>query len=473
MPYPQQPYPGGNGSGAGGSGGGGDQGNGLKKVVIGVVVLAVLAVLGVGGLAMVKAVGGGSLPTAGGGAQGKEVIGPEVIAELLKGRSEALQSGDEDAYLAPFTGKAKETQKKLFNNLRKIPFAQAEYSVLNQTGSGDAEYGDGATVAVDVAFVHMIEDVDVRPVSEWYRWVVKRESENAEPVITKVGPSPGAYGSETYVYYPAPWDLYDDMHVVRQDHTITISDKKHAADTDRFAPYVEKAAKDDIELWESSGPSATETPTGFLTVLEPDRERYTSLYGAGSVDWEAGQSVAMPTFDAGFGGDEDDLEYGGARIKMDSSQSRFTAATRWELGVEEISHHEFAHAIVQPLEAASSGFGAEGMVRTWVGEGFAEWVALRFDTELAGWRIQRNVSGKFDGKLPNWGSDGIGASSGYTLGYMAFRFIAEKSGDDAALQFVTDHYRKPDQLDQQLQQAVGMGESEFEAAWAAYVRSHS
>ncbi|CAL9425700.1 hypothetical protein SUDANB145_01942 [Streptomyces sp. enrichment culture] len=460
VPYPPPPPPGGAG------------GNGLKKAVVGVVVLAVLAALGVGGIAVVRALDDGSLPTAGGGARSEHLIGQTDIEELLRGRSEALRSGDEDAFLDPFTGAAEKTQQKLFRNLGKIPFAQAEFAVLNQTGSGDDDYGDGATVSVDVAFVHQIEDVDVRPVSEWYRWVVKRESKDAEPEIIKVGPSPGAYGSETYVYYPAPWDLYDDMHVVRQAHSLTISDKKYATDTDRFAPYVEKAAEDDIGLWEASGPEGTEAPAGFLAVLEPDRDLYNKLYGTRSVEWEAGQSVPMPTFDAGFGGDEKDLEYGGARIKMDSSTSRFTAATRWQQGVEDISHHEFAHALVQPLEAEFSA--GDESVRQWVVEGFAEWMALRFDTELASWRIQSNVSGQgFDGKLPDWGSDGTSASMGYTVSYLAFRFIAESSGDAAALRFVTDHYGAPDQLDRQLRAAVGMGTSEFEAAWAAYVRSHS
>lgn len=183
-PYPQQ-HPGGAGGHGGGDQGGG---SGLKKAVIGVVVLAVLAVLGIGGLAVYQALGGGALPTAAGGAQGEQLLSPDDIEELLDGRSKALRSGDEDTYLAPFAGDAKGTQKHLFENLRKIPFTQAEYSVLKTTGTGTDEYGDGATVALDVAFVHKIQDVDVRPVSEWYRWIIKRESKDAEPRITRVGP---------------------------------------------------------------------------------------------------------------------------------------------------------------------------------------------------------------------------------------------------------------------------------------------
>ncbi|SDP65821.1 hypothetical protein SAMN04487981_13161 [Streptomyces sp. cf386] len=465
QPYPQQQPPGG--------GGGGDQGKGLKKAVIGVVVLAVLAVLGVGGLAVYQAVGGGSLPSAGGDEQSEQLLSQADIEELLDGRSQALKSGDEDAYLAPFTGKAKDTQQNLFQNLRKIPFAQAEYSILNQSGNTTDEYGDGATVALDVAFVHKIQNVDVRPVSEWYRWIIKRESKDAEPQITRVGPSPDAYGSASYVYNSAPWDLYEDMHVVKQDHTLTISDKKYAADTDRFAPYIEKAAKDDIELWKSKGPAGTETPTGFVAVLERDRKTYSSLYGSESVEWEAGQSVAMPAFDADSSGDEKDLEYGGARVKMDMSGNRFTNAAYWPKLVQEISHHEFAHAIVQPLEGAS-GFDSETYTNWWVVEGFADYVAFRFDRELGEWSIRNDVTGKeFGGSLPNEAGFDDEVSTNYTLSYMAIRFIAEKGGEAAALKFVTDHYDNPDQLDQQLRTATGMGESEFEAAWARYVRSNS
>lgn len=115
-----------------------------------------------------------------------------------------------------------------------------------------------------------------------------------------------------------------------------------------------------------------------------------------------------------LGGAEKDLDHGGARIEADSSQSRCTAAARWQPGVEDIAHHEFAHALGQSLEAE---FGAgTGSVRQWVVKGFAEWVALRS---------------------------------------------------------VTGRYRHPGRLDGQLREAVGMGTSQFQAAWATYVRSHS
>ncbi len=454
-------------------------GQGLKTAVIGLSALALVAVLGVGGFAVYKAVGGGSMPGAEGtGDDTEQVLSQEDIATLLNGRTQALKSGDEDEYLAPFDGEAKEEQRQIFRNLRKVPFAESKYMVLQQTGDGSDEYGSDVKLALDVAFVHQIEGVDVRPVSEWYRWEVERDSKEAEPRITGVGGSPSAYGlGATAVYYPAPWDLYDDMYVKRQGHTVTIAAKKNAAAASRYAPIIEQSAKTDLDLWKSKAPSVPNTPKGFLVVVEPDRKTYTKLYNNGGLDvgWDAGQSVPMPTFNEGYGGKEDRLEFGGARIKMDASSERFTSSA-WRRGVADISRHEIAHALVQPQDSGSYSFDDEKSLRSWVVEGFAEYVTNRFDRELGDQGVRNALAGQeFDGELPSsdFDSDANPVSMNYALSYLAIRFIAEEGGEEAVFKFVVDHYKKPTELDQQLQSAVGMGESEFQAAWAQYVRSNS
>lgn len=451
------------------------EGKGLKRVVIGLLVLAVVAVFGVGGLALYKAAGGGSLPGAqDGGDEEQQILTSDEIATLLNGRTTALQSGDEEEFLEPFVGAAKEKQREIFQNLRKIPFAESKYMVLKQTGDGSDEWGSDVKLTLDVAFVHQIKGVDVRPVSEWYRWAVEKESESAEPRISEVGGSPGASALANAVYYPAPWDLYDDMYVKRQTHTITISAKKNAADAERFAPIVEESAKKDLGLWGSNASSVPNTPEGFLVVLEPDRKTYTKLYNndGRDVGWDAGQSVPMPAFNAGSSGD-DELEYGGARIKMDTSTTRFTSST-WQRGVGDISRHEIAHALIQPQDPGAYGQDEETSIRAWVVEGFAEYVSYRFDRALGDASVRGDLAGEeFSGELPGQDFEAeyntVGAN--YSLSYLAMRFIAEKGGEDALFEFAVDHYRTPTKLDQQLQRAVGMNESEFQAAWAQYVRS--
>ncbi|MFE0257207.1 hypothetical protein [Streptomyces sp. NPDC059010] len=465
-PPPSPPPP------PGGSGGG----KGLKRAVIGLLVLAVVAVCAVGGVALYQAVGGGSLPAAqGAGENEQQILSSDEIETLLNGRTNALKSGDEDEFLEPFDGAAKDEQRKIFKNLRKIPFVESKYMVLNQTGDGSDEWGADVKLTLDVAFVHQIKGVDVRPVSEWYRWTVEKESESAEPRISEVGGSPGAAALANAVFYPAPWDLYDDMYVKRQARTITISAKKNAAQADRFAPIVEQSARKDLELWGSNTSSVSNTPEGFLVVLESNRKTYTKLYNNDGDDlgWDAGESVPMPAFNAGGSGDEERLEYGGARIKMDTSTSRFTSAA-WQAGVGDISRHEIAHALVQPQDPGAYGSDEKTSIRAWAVEGFAEYVSYRFDQAQGRERVRSGLAGEeFNGQLPGQDFEmeysSVGAN--YALSYLAMRFIAQKGGEKALFEFVVDHYRKPTNLDQQLQKAVGMNESEFETAWAQYVRS--
>ncbi|MET9290655.1 hypothetical protein [Streptomyces sp. NPDC003077] len=453
------------------------EGKGLKRAVIGVVVLAVLAVVGFGGAALFNAFGGSSLPSAAGGdSKGEQLLGDDDVTALLDGRTRALKAGDEETFLKPFSGQARTEQQKIYRNLRKIPFASAEYQVVEQSGSGSNEYGDGATIGLDVAFVHKIENVDVAPVAEWYRWTIKRASKEAAPQITKVGGSPSAYGEKGFVYYPAAWDVYDDMFVQRQDHSITISASKNAADARRFAPIVEQSARDDVQLWQRHAPSEAPSPQGFVFVLEPDRKTYATLYTSNGDDpgWDAGASVPMPTFTATVGSrDAKELQFGGARIKMDTSSGRFTSA-QWQRGVRDITHHEVAHALMQPLDQGKYGmFNIDDGPRTWVVEGFAEWVSSRFDPALSAASTRGLRGMKFDGELPEndfEGQLGRTVSQNYTLSSLAVQFVAEKRGEEGVFDLVSSHYQDPKHLDQQLQKVLGMDESAFASAWADYVR---
>ncbi|WP_369172741.1 hypothetical protein AB5J49_34340 [Streptomyces sp. R28] len=159
---------------------------------------------------------------------------------------------------------------------------------------------------------------------------------------------------------------------------------------------------------------------------------------------------------------------------MDTSTSRFTSSS-WRRGVGDISRHEIAHALVQPQDPGAYGQDEETSIRAWVVEGFAEYVSCRFDRAMGDAGVRSDLAGeKFDGGLPGQDFEleysSVGAN--YSLSYLAIRFIAEKGGEEALFEFVVDHYRKPTNLDQQLQKAVGMNESEFETAWAQYVRSN-
>jgi hypothetical protein len=257
------------------------------------------------------------------------------------------------------------------------------------------------------------------------------------------------------------------MAVITEPHVLVLADQKEAAEARRFAPTIEQGAEDDIADWQRQGPKDATVMPGYVVTLEHNRNVYEKLYRKQKNDdiSEAGATYAMSanTLKAS----QKNLHTGGARIVMDSGSGYFKG-DRWREGVLDVSRHEIAHAMVAPAE----GSLVDGDAQSWVVEGFADYMALRDSSRRTSWEVHlRKESGQFDGKLPS--NDSFYSSDdgpNYTLGYLAMRFIAKTGGEDALFRFVTEHYRKPKQLDAQLREATGMGKAEFEAAWADYVR---
>lgn len=454
----------------------------LKWVTVAFGGIAVLA-LGLMVFGIVQMVSDDPLPVAGKGGEAIKIT-QDDMSGLLKNHSEALTGGDKDAYLAPFAdgpSALKSKQASLFANLRKVPFAVSEYQFLNIDGRAVDHYGAGASASVDVAFVHQVKGADASPVAEWYRWTVEKKTKDSGLAVTAVGPAtPELPGYGTSTNYPAPWDAYDSMAVTVKPHTVIMSDAAQAADARRYAPYIEKAAKDNIAVWGAKGPKSGKTMPGFVVTLEKDRKVYKHMYRAGTADEgdesisEAGVSIQMPAVAAGGVKAKVNLQHGAARIVMDTAESRFTGSD-WTSGVLEISHHELAHTMVEPLT------GPDGQAQLWVVEGFAEYMALRNAPDQATRELRalkKYYAGSyvdpFDGKLStseNFHST-ISAenSAHYTLGWLGIRFIAEKYGEDKALTFVAEQYKNPKGMNEQLTKATGMGTDEFQDAWADYVR---
>lgn len=443
-------------------------GGSLKWIVIGVAVLALLAVGGVV-YGIVDAVEGDhGVPVAGDGDSGISIT-PDDLKSMLDEHSKALRDEDEDAYLKPFVGEdLKAQQRQLFYNLRKVPFSKVAYEVTASAGRGNDSYGKGASLNVDVAFVHQIRNMDVAPVTEWYSWKVDKESQDGALQVTGVGGSnKKVLGKGGIVYYPAPWDQYDHMAAITDSHVLILADQKEAARARRFASTVEQGAEDDIAAWKKLGPKDSTVMPGYVVTLENNRKVYEKLYRKQKTDGisEAGVTYTMSanTLKAS----QKNLHTGGARIVMDTGSNYFKGS-QWRDGVLQISRHEVAHAMVAPAEAAI----LDGDAQSWVVEGFAEYMALRGNSRQTSWEVHLlKKSGEFDGTLPSndyfYSSDD---GPNYTLGYLAIRFIAKTGGEDAMFRFVTEHYRKPKQMDAQLREATGMGKAEFESAWADYVR---
>ncbi|MFC4530667.1 hypothetical protein [Sphaerisporangium dianthi] len=428
--------------------------------------IAAVIVVGIG---KIKGSDPGALPTAQ-GAEKSVTITQEEITALLDEHGRALTGRDEKAFTAPFAGAAKASQRTLFKNLLKIPFQTTSFKVISSGGRASDTFGRGATINVDVAFVHQIKGVDVRPVAEWYRWTVEKKPKG-RPTVTKVSGSPNAYGESKFVFYPGPWDVYSDMHVEKRPHVLITTHAKNAAIARRTADVFERAAADDLNAWRRYGPRDGVTLPGFLIALEPDRKVYNTLFRVALKNDpnEAGFALAMYTFTDDL---DDGLPIGGARIAIDTTASRAGLPGGLPYA-RDVARHEIAHAMVDPLQKPRSSLSSRPA--TWVVEGFADYMAGRGLPRRQQDALDAVRGRPFDGHLPLdfsfYADDGRARAANYALGTLAMRFMAAKWGDKAVMSLVAAHYAEPGRLHKQIEQATGLSFEAFERQWAAYVRS--
>lgn len=401
------------------------------------------------------------------------VVTDEEIAALLETHGEALTSGDAKAFTSIFDqGNATlvRDQARLFANLRKMPLSQMSYETLRRNGRAEDNFGRGVTFTQDVAFVHRFTGIDLKPVSEWYRWTIRKASADAPLVVTKVGGAPpsitGGEGSKT-VYYPGPWDIWPDVAVVKAGTSVVLARPEDAALAKRIAPTVAEATTTALNFWRSNGPPDAAVPIGFVVALAKGQAQLGSLFRKEKAH-EAGVSIPMPSW--GSGGS---IRIGGSRIVLDTTSSFFADTA----GIREVSQHEIAHSLVASLDSAEfSLFGKPN----WIVEGFADYVATRHQRVAQVRRYQEGrayLAGRlarpFDGRLPDnvfWEYKDL-INAHYFMGNLAMRFIAEKYGEREVAEGVAAAYKaRGDDSEAALFEALGVSKAEFEREWAAFVR---
>ncbi|MFF7757336.1 hypothetical protein [Streptomyces griseorubiginosus] len=379
------------------------------------------------------------------------------VGRLFDELNTALKDKDEASFLAHFSGGAEDEQRKVFRNLVKIPFAVARFEPLREAAAAGYE---------DVVFVHQIEGVDVAPVYEQYTWKLNFNSESDSPFsVSEVRGSDAPWLGLEGTYYPAPWDVYDDMTVVKHGNLLVVSDKKYAQSTQRYAPYIFSAGAEDFSFWDEKGPADVFVAKGAVVILEPNRKIYDKFFSGEEENdsLEAGTTVSVPAYDSESKG----RAQFGARVIMDSSLSRFTSST-WRDGVKRISRHEIAHAMLAHFSSPS----------TWLAEGFAEFMEFRGSTEAAQANDISLRGYPFRGLPPSGGDafysdDAQERAANYGLSRLAIQYMAEKYGESKALRFVAFSYSDPVNGEKYYKTLFGLEEDEFWSQWASWVRSQN
>ncbi len=399
--------------------------------------------------------------------------------DLVQGRSEALRRKDLKGFLAALDAGNSELltgQTRLFHNLRKVSFSESRYEVATQRGRTTDQFGRGVTVSVDVSFVHMIEGYDTKRVAELYRWTVVKKDKNSRPVITAVAgaPSDSLTSESKTQFYPAPWDKWNDIKVVRTEHVLLMADQSMAAQAERYAPIAERAAADDLAAWQASGTSG-QVFQRFVTSLVPDKEQLGTLFQMTRKKevTEAGFSMPLPEFNSGGA----KFAIGATRVVMDTSSGFFKPDH--PTGPQEIFRHEFAHSMVEALNKYDNPDALFLGQENWILEGFAEYLANRGAsgaTLRTAHARQLVRNGTFRDRLPSaltWNVEGEEMLDfNYYLGHQAIRYMATKYGEPKAFGFVAAYYqgaRKEDAF----RQALGVEMATFEREWATFVREQT
>ncbi|MGR6997125.1 hypothetical protein ACU686_01710 [Yinghuangia aomiensis] len=258
--------------------------------------------------------------------QAPDAVTPAELAALADTRSKALADCDEDAFLAaldPATPGLVDEQRRLFRNLRPIPFDEAAYRVA-ATRPGPAP---GDPLTVDVSFDHRITHADTSTVGEGYRWTVTRPAPGAAPRITSITGTPyeGGAGYRYARDYPAPWDRAQ-LTVARRPTSSSSPNKPSPTAPNPSPTLPNEAAAADLAAY--AGPAAT--APGFVVVPVADRAAFYELYG-GRADQhgdESGLTYALrssPTGNtAATARPGTTAQFGGARIVLDVT-SGFTS----------------------------------------------------------------------------------------------------------------------------------------------------
>jgi hypothetical protein len=397
-----------------------------------------------------------ALPAAVNAGAGGSITRADLDA-LVTAHSAALKGKNRAAFVGMADAKKPDLVKKvgqLYDNLQKVPFKSASYSVESVEG-GESTFAQGAQATVTVDFGHQISGVDSAPVEERYRWTVVRGAGGL--VVTDVGAPSERRG------YPAPWDAVPSLTVVTRTHVVVMADDTSSGFAKSHADALEDDAEYDFAHWSGGGGTAP----GFAVFLTSDRDMYQRIYDQGR-----DESVGVTVPARAASGDS----YPSSRIAVDTTHYKNVDPADADI----VFKHEMTHAMIDPLEDVNSRSAQEHL---WVVEGFAEWESQRmyspsellYDGQTLHAYANKHGAPK---ALPTdtqvYSSDADTSSLGYFYSHMAMRYIADKYGPAKVDQFVLYVYQHAGGstcVDDGMKSVLWVTTDQFTQGYAAWFRS--
>ncbi|GAB2943806.1 hypothetical protein GCM10027280_35590 [Micromonospora polyrhachis] len=407
--------------------------------------------------------------------QGSQSTGEPTAAglqSLLNRRAEALQKGDEAAFLADLNqsdDKLVKQQKLLLENLRKFKLTTFRYIAGQTNVRSEGEVYRFMPVHEVVQLTADDGPGGVAPAASYRYSVVRRDG---RLVITEILPITRANAKELNAFNAleadAPW-LHTPLTVQHVDNVTLVGDAS-VSDLQRFAD----ATRSEVRTVESLWGDRLRFP-GYVLFFTRDEENFKNSFSVGL----AGnykptiEGFQIPQYGVRQNGDIYRDQYVGSRVLVN-----LKTIARFDDDPRRVIRHELAHSVGARLTTLSPGGWVLG-APTWAVEGYARWTE---QINERGYIASQLASGAFKGRLPT-SQDfyGDAMTFNYALASTVFYFIERKKGRSAAVEFYASVIKYNDTegtpvaetpiFNAICKRVLGMTSSAFTQQWASFVRN--
>lgn len=416
------------------------------------VVLALLAVLGVGGGTAVfaaTAADGVARAFGGPGPAGTAADSRDgALVELLNRRSKAVTDRDKTAFMADIDKTDTDfaqRQNTVYENLIKLPFAEFSYRIGERDGFDDdipadirGRYGDQVR-APGVSIIHRIDKVDNKPVAA--PWV---------PIFALVSSQWRLVGEGKGKGFPSgvggqPWDA-GPIVVEKSESIVGVFSANNRSKGRELVQIADEALEQVAVVRAGQWVGKV-----FMTAVS-DRAVFDAYFGASPERVDQVAAIAVPHYN-----DVPDWNstatYSATRVIFNPDEIKEAAD---QLSAD--MAHEFTHAAMAPVTT--------GWTPTWLVEGFAEYVSYK-GAQINAESLKRALQGASTENLAA-GEQFYDEPINYITGWLACRMISETYGE-AKLITLYERFQTTSNEEVVVSQVLGIPRTTLIKNWQEYV----
>ncbi|OEV30119.1 hypothetical protein AN219_12720 [Streptomyces nanshensis] len=378
-----------------------------------------------------------------------------AVQRVLDRQAAAVRGGEEGAYLAtvdPREESYRSAQRRVFENLRRLPLTQWTYQVGNVQRTGEAgedgdeggKDGSRSRIEADVRLRYKLRGDDQTPVSATERlafterggkWYVSAELTDSDRQLWEQG----------------------EVTVVRGKQSLVLGADRSREALRALAGKADRAVAEVDREWPRDWPRrvVVEAPSSLRNMAQ--------LLDAPASSYEG--IAAVTTGEAG--------EYTDAPADRIVVNPEAYGELSGE-GQQVVVTHETVHVASRTHTGRATPL--------WLSEGLADWIGYgargRGPKEAAAELVRAAEDGKLPHELPadrdfRFGSDPEALGRAYESGWLACRLIADEWGEKKLmalyLRVGSSQKRQDAAVDEAMQAELGLSLEEFTERWRSYV----